>query len=221
MPVTRRHFVKFGAAATVTASSILNVSRSTLMWGQDLLTPSPLKFTKYYAGRSGRKIIRDRRFKNLLPSILPMVPLPYWLSTSLRKSLPTFFSIAEKVIVDHRRWVSVQTAVAHSGTTRGLLWIDTASSQKIGSLAPSVIWANLITNGPTSQLYLYSDKQIATLSPAQIPNNFKKHLGRFLSLEPRRYQGPLTQISCQAADMSAGTCFPEQLAMSYHFYKPA
>jgi hypothetical protein len=213
--------MKFGAAAGVTVAPIFSASRSTLAWAQGIATPSPLKFTKYYAGRSGRKIIRDRRFKNLLPSILPKVLLPYWLSTDLFKTLPTFFSLAEPVVVDHHRWVSVQTAVAHNGTTRGLLWIDTAPAEKIGPLAPTVIWANLLTNGPDSQLYLYSDRQLATLSPLQIPNNFKKHLGRFLSLEPRRYQGALTQINCQAIDMTTGICFPEQLAMSYYFYRPA
>jgi hypothetical protein len=220
MAVTRRDFVRLGTSAGIAATSFRCVGSTVGALAIDEpLASSPLKFTRYYAGRTGKKIIRDRRFKTLLPTLLPNPSLSYWCETPLQESLPTFFSLAGPVVVDHHRWVAVQTAVAHDATTRGLFWMDTAPPE-LTRFTPSVIWANLLTDGPTSQLYLFSDKQLSTLSASQIPNNFKAHLGRWLSINSGRYQGSLTRITCTSSDdQSVGRCFPDQFGMSYYFYK--
>lgn len=221
MAVTRRTFIRLGTAAGVTVAICGAAGRNASAAIVDTTTPPPLKFTKYYVGRTGRKIIRDRRFKNLLPSLLPNHTLPYWSNKLLHDSLPTFFSIAQPVSVDHMRWVTVETAVAHDGRTRGLLWLDTGSADKLSSVAPTVVWANLITDGETSSLYLFSDKQVSFLSPSQVTNNLKMHLGRWLSRNPRRYQAPVSKIVCTAADKSSSTCLPEQLGVSRYFFSAA
>jgi hypothetical protein len=221
MAVTRRTFMRLGTAAGVAASALGRAGRFAAAAVVSSTTLPPLKFTKYYVGRPGRTIIDNPRFTKLLPTLLPNPQLSYWGNQNLYDSLPLFFSLAQPVVVDHLRWVSVQTAVAHDAMTRGLLWMDVGTAGELISVAPTIVWANLVTVADTTSLYLYSDKQMSSLSPLQITNNLKLHLGRWLSLSSHRYQPAISHFDCTALDGSIGTCSPEQLGVSNHFFNPA
>lgn len=222
MHFTRRSFVRTGSALGLGAFFNWRGAIAQLQSSDNGSNPpSALRFTRYYVGRHGTKIITDKRFKTLLPELLPNPELPYWSKNSLYKSLPTFFSLSRTVVVDHHRWVTVRTAVAHDGTTRGLLWMDTASPDLTGQ-TPVVIWSNLLTNGQRSQLYLYSDKQLSVMGPEQVPNNFKLHLGHWLAQGVGHHQGPIESItSLFAGGDTFEQCYPGPLGIHSYFYEPS
>ncbi len=175
------------AGLGVGAAELCVLSRSLPVVSAGSIFASPSTGTawlKRFHNKSTADLIRSRRFRALLQNQFPGVLAPFQGDQSLWAATWNYLSRPSDtpVTVHQRRFLVAHGSMAHCGSCRGMVWVDTSPRRS----SPLIVLVFL--HGPFHELWITSNQSLAPLAPPNLPIHLRKSIHQWLR-ERRPLQG--------------------------------